>query len=65
MGIGAVLIGPLTDRFGRRKSLISCIALFSVCTLLVAVAPSVAVFAALRFVAGLGLGPACRPRWRS
>jgi len=60
VGIGAVLIGPITDRFGRRKSLISCIAVFSVCTLLVAVAPSVAVFAALRFVAGLGLG-ACLP----
>lgn len=60
VGIGAVLIGPLTDRFGRRTSLISCIAVFSVCTLLVAVAPSITVFAALRFVAGLGLG-ACLP----
>ena len=60
VGIGAVLIGPLTDRFGRRRSLISCIAVFSVCTLLVAVAPSITVFAVLRFVAGLGLG-ACLP----
>ena len=60
VGIGAVLIGPLTDRFGRRRSLISCIAVFSVCTLLVAVAPSITVFAVLRFVAGLGL-VACLP----
>ena len=60
VGFGAVLIGPLTDRFGRRRSLISCIAVFSVCTLLVALAPSITVFAVLRFVAGLGLG-ACLP----
>ncbi len=60
VGIGAVLIGPVTDRFGRRKSLITCIAAFSVFTLLVAFAPSVTVFAVLRFLAGLGLG-ACLP----
>jgi AAHS family benzoate transporter-like MFS transporter len=60
VGIGAVLIGPLTDRFGRRKSLITSIAVFSVCTLLVAAAPNIAAFATLRFVAGLGLG-ACLP----
>ena len=60
VGIGAVLIGPLTDRFGRRTSLISCIAIFSVFTLLVAFAPNVASFAVLRFLAGLGLG-ACLP----
>src|SRR6185436_10565343 len=28
VGIGAVAVGPLTDRFGRRRSLISCIAIF-------------------------------------
>ncbi|HSE72058.1 MAG TPA: aromatic acid/H+ symport family MFS transporter [Nocardioidaceae bacterium] len=60
VGIGAVLIGPLTDRYGRRRSLIACIALFSVLTLLVAVAPNVTTFAVLRFLAGLGLG-ACLP----
>lgn len=60
VGIGAVLIGPITDRVGRRKSLIACIAVFSVLTLLVAVAPNVATFAVLRFLAGVGLG-ACLP----
>jgi len=60
VGVGAVTIGPLTDRFGRRRSLIGCIALFSVLTLAVAVAPNVATFAVLRFLAGLGLG-ACLP----
>ena len=60
VGVGAVTIGPLTDRFGRRKSLISCIAVFSVLTLAVAWAPNIATFAVLRFLAGLGLG-ACLP----
>ncbi len=60
VGIGAVAIGPITDRFGRRKSLITCIAAFSVFTLLIAVAPGVTSFALLRFLAGLGLG-ACLP----
>ena len=60
VGIGAVSIGPLTDRFGRRVSLISCIALFSVLTLATAFAPTSTVFIALRFLAGLGLG-ACLP----
>ncbi len=60
VGLGAVAIGPLTDRFGRRKSLITCIAIFSVLTLAVAAAQSVTQFTALRFLAGLGLG-ACLP----
>ena len=60
VGIGAVLIGPLTDRFGRRRSLIACITWFSILTLAVAFAGSVASFTALRFLAGLGLG-ACLP----
>jgi len=60
VGIGAVAIGPLTDRFGRRVSLISSIALFSVLTIAVAFAQSSTQFTALRFLAGLGLG-ACLP----
>ena len=60
VGIGAVTIGPLTDRFGRRRSLIGSIALFSVLTVAIAFAPNVAVFTTLRFLAGLGLG-ACLP----
>ncbi len=56
VGIGAVLIGPLTDRFGRRRSVIACVTWFSLLTLAVAFADSVAVFTTLRFLAGLGLG---------
>jgi MFS transporter, AAHS family, benzoate transport protein len=60
VGIGAISIGPVTDRFGRRTSLISCIAVFSVFTLLVAFSTSTTMFGLCRFVAGLGLG-ACLP----
>ena len=60
VGIGAVLIGPVTDRFGRRSSLITCVAWFSVLTIAVAFAPSAETFIVLRFLAGLGLG-ACLP----
>lgn len=60
VAIGALAIGALTDRFGRRVTLISCVAGFSVLTLLIAVAPNVEVFIALRFLAGLGLG-GCLP----
>jgi MFS family permease len=60
VGIGAVLIGPVTDRLGRRVTLISCIAWFSVLTIAVAFAPNVGTFITLRLLAGLGLG-ACLP----
>jgi MFS transporter, AAHS family, benzoate transport protein len=60
MGIGAVTIGPLTDRFGRRKSLITSVAAFSLLTIATGLAQSVAQFTTFRFLAGLGLG-ACLP----
>jgi AAHS family benzoate transporter-like MFS transporter len=60
VGIGAVTVGPLTDRFGRRVTLISSIALFSLLTLAIAAAQDVTQFTVLRFLAGLGLG-ACLP----
>lgn len=60
VGLGAVAVGPLTDRFGRRSTLITCIASFSALTLLIPLAGSVGSFTTLRFLAGLGLG-ACLP----
>lgn len=60
VGLGALFIAPLSDKFGRRKLLIACVAGFSVFTLGVAFAPNVAVFSLLRLLAGLGLG-ACLP----
>ncbi|MFW0774903.1 MFS transporter [Paenarthrobacter nitroguajacolicus] len=60
VGLGALFIAPLSDRFGRRKLLIACVASFSLFTIGVAFAPNVAVFSLLRMLAGLGLG-ACLP----
>ncbi|MFJ4209157.1 MFS transporter [Paenarthrobacter sp. NPDC089675] len=60
VGLGALFIAPLSDKFGRRKLLIACVAGFSLFTIAVAFAPNVAVFAVFRLLAGLGLG-ACLP----
>ena len=61
VGLGAVCVGPLTDRFGRRLTLISCVAMFSVLTLAVAFAQNVGQFTTLRFLAGLGRDVAAGP----
>lgn len=60
VGLGALFIAPLSDRFGRRKLLAACVLWFSVFTIAVVFAPNVAVFSAFRLLAGLGLG-ACLP----
>jgi MFS family permease len=60
VAIGAVSVGPLADRIGRRRLLIASVVVFSVFTVLVPLAGSVTMFAALRLIAGLGLG-ACMP----
>ncbi len=56
MLVGALAVGRLTDLIGRRKVLLACLVWFSVAMGLCAVAPSAGVFAACRFLAGLGLG---------
>jgi AAHS family benzoate transporter-like MFS transporter len=60
VGLGALFLAPLSDRFGRRRLLIACVAWFSLFTLAVVIAPNVLVFSAFRLLAGLGLG-ACLP----
>ncbi|KRE88154.1 MFS transporter [Arthrobacter sp. Soil764] len=60
VGLGALFIAPLSDRFGRRKLLAACVLWFSIFTIAVVWAPNVAVFGAFRLLAGLGLG-ACLP----
>ncbi|MEV6611706.1 aromatic acid/H+ symport family MFS transporter [Kutzneria sp. NPDC051319] len=60
MTIGALVLGTVTEVLGRRRAMIVSVTVFSVCTLLCAVAPSALLFGALRFIAGLGLG-GCLP----
>ncbi|MFJ4196184.1 MFS transporter [Pseudomonas sp. NPDC089534] len=50
------LIGPLSDRFGRRLALLTGCALFGAACAAALAAPSIEAFNALRFLQGIGLG---------
>lgn len=56
MLVGALAAGWIADRLGRRATVIAATALFSAATAACAIAPSPEVFAALRLIAGIGLG---------
>nr|WP_322065271.1 MFS transporter [Burkholderia ubonensis] len=58
MGIGSACAGLVADRFGRRGAVIGSVFLFGAATCAIGLAPDVATIAALRFVAGLGIGGA-------
>ena len=64
--VGALLFGPLGDRFGRKRMLVAAAAIFGVFTVLTATAASLPWLVTVRFLAGIGLA-APRPassRWR-
>ncbi|MBB6403767.1 aromatic acid/H+ symport family MFS transporter [Arthrobacter sp. AZCC_0090] len=56
MMIGAIFAGRISDSWGRRRTIITCAALFSLFTILCAFAPNAFVFGGLRLLAGIGLG---------
>lgn len=56
MLLGALSVGMLTDRVGRKKVIIGCTVVFSLASALCAAAPGVGVFGLARFIAGFGLG---------
>lgn len=60
VAVGAALSGPLADCFGRRKTLMVSVAMFSAATAVLPTAGSIAMFDVYRLIAGLGLG-ACMP----
>ncbi|GLC91319.1 MFS transporter [Cupriavidus sp. TA19] len=53
---GAVFLGTLADRIGRRRAIALCVALFSVFTAAAGLARDPVTFGVFRFVAGLGIG---------
>jgi DHA1 family bicyclomycin/chloramphenicol resistance-like MFS transporter len=53
LALGQLLIGPLSDRFGRRRPLITAMATYALASALCSLAPTVAVLIGLRFVQGL------------
>jgi len=51
---GQILIGPLTDKFGRKRILLASMILFVLSTLLIVIAPTIHFLNAMRLVQGLG-----------
>ncbi len=58
LAAGALMIGPLSDRYGRKTMLLISIALFGAFSVLSALATDVLSLCVLRFLTGLGLGAA-------
>lgn len=56
MMLGALFFGSISDRIGRRKTIMICVLLFSGVTALNGLASSPETFALCRFIAGLGIG---------
>jgi len=54
--IGALVFGSLADRIGRKKTIILCASLFSVCMALTGFTNGPVSFGLLRFLMGLGIG---------
>lgn len=58
LAVGAVLIGPFADRFGRKYLLTGAVALFGVASLASTTSGSLDELVLWRFITGLGLGAA-------
>jgi AAHS family 4-hydroxybenzoate transporter-like MFS transporter len=56
--LGAMLIAPLADKFGRRPTLIACLVAFGLSSIGMALSSSIEVLFVFRFLTGLGLGGA-------
>ena len=58
LAAGALMAGPLADRWGRRLALIGSVAVFGAACLASAFSPDLTTLTALRFITGVGLGAA-------
>jgi MFS transporter, AAHS family, 4-hydroxybenzoate transporter len=54
--LGALIFGPVADRFGRKPVIVACTLFYGLITLATAKAGSPGALAAFRFLAGLGFG---------
>lgn len=54
LAVGQLIIGPLSDMYGRRNPLILATLLFTLSSVAIVFAPNIESFIALRFVQGLG-----------
>ncbi len=54
--VGALLLGTLADRYGRKRPLVACVFYFSIITALTPFAPNYIVFVLLRALYGIGMG---------
>lgn len=54
LAVGQLIIGPLSDKYGRKVPLISTLVLFAISSALCIMADGISMFVALRFVQGLG-----------
>ncbi|HTR87057.1 MAG TPA: MFS transporter [Reyranella sp.] len=56
--VGAMLAGPIADRFGRKPVLLASVAMFGLFSLLTVWAHSIGLLVAMRFFTGIGIGGA-------
>ncbi len=65
LALGAMVAGPLADRYGRRVMILLSVGFFGLWTLATAMAQNVEQMMLFRFLTGLGLGRRCRMsgRW--
>jgi len=56
MMFGAIFLGTMADRIGRRRTIAICIALFSIFTAAAGLTHDPVTFAIVRFIAGVGIG---------
>jgi sugar porter (SP) family MFS transporter len=56
--VGCVMAGSISDRYGRKKGLLTAAAIFGISSIAMAFAPTRAIFISARFMAGIGVGMA-------
>jgi AAHS family 4-hydroxybenzoate transporter-like MFS transporter len=56
--VGAFIVGPLADRYGRKTMLVGAVLCFGSASVVSAFSPDIVALNSLRFVTGLGLGGA-------